>query len=94
MRYNIVEYKRGKPKPDDRDKVQLCAQAICLEEMLAITLDYGIGARQGARNNMVCDGIVNMFRFKHKIKYGDIYVNLMNLSASIFIQYSQLFCII
>ena len=40
-RYNIVEYKRGKPKPDDRDEVQLCAQAICLEEMLSITLDYG-----------------------------------------------------
>ena len=29
-----VEYKRGKPKPDARDEVQLCAQAICLEEML------------------------------------------------------------
>ena len=29
-----VEYKRGKPKPDDSDKVQLCAQAMCLEEML------------------------------------------------------------
>lgn len=41
VRYNIVEYKRGKPKPDDRDAVQLCAQAICLEEMLGITLDYG-----------------------------------------------------
>jgi len=27
-----VEYKRGKPKPDDSDKIQLCAQAICLEE--------------------------------------------------------------
>ncbi len=39
--YSIVEYKRGKPKPDDRDEVQLCAQAICLEEMLSITLDYG-----------------------------------------------------
>jgi len=41
MRYSIVEYKRGKPKSDDRDEVQLCAQAICLEEMLCITLDYG-----------------------------------------------------
>lgn len=41
VRYSIVEYKRGKPKPDDRDEVQLCAQAICLEEMLAITLDHG-----------------------------------------------------
>jgi len=29
-----VEYKRGKPKPDHCDKIQLCAQAICLEEML------------------------------------------------------------
>ncbi len=29
-----VEYKRGKPKMDDCDRVQLCAQAICLEEML------------------------------------------------------------
>lgn len=28
-----VEYKRGKPKSDERDEVQLCAQAICLEEM-------------------------------------------------------------
>lgn len=29
-----VEYKRGKPKPDNCDRVQLCAQALCLEEML------------------------------------------------------------
>lgn len=29
-----VEYKRGKPKMDDCDRIQLCAQAICLEEML------------------------------------------------------------
>ena len=28
-----VEYKRGKPKKDDWDKIQLCAQALCLEEM-------------------------------------------------------------
>jgi CRISPR-associated exonuclease Cas4 len=36
-----VEYKRGKPKPDDRDAVQLCAQAICLEEMLGISISEG-----------------------------------------------------
>jgi len=40
-RYNIVEYKRGKPKSDEIDEVQLCAQAMCLEEMLKIKLDYG-----------------------------------------------------
>ncbi|MGE5560662.1 MAG: CRISPR-associated protein Cas4 [Chloroflexota bacterium] len=36
-----VEYKRGRPKPDDRDAVQLCAQAICLEEMLGVAIPSG-----------------------------------------------------
>ncbi|WP_322923760.1 CRISPR-associated protein Cas4 [Paenibacillus campi] len=36
-----VEYKRGKPKPDDWDEVQLCAQAICLEEMFGIQIVEG-----------------------------------------------------
>lgn len=31
-----VEYKRGKPKAHRADEVQLCAQAICLEEMLEL----------------------------------------------------------
>lgn len=36
-----VEYKRGKPKKDNCDKVQLCAQALCLEEMLNIQIPEG-----------------------------------------------------
>lgn len=36
-----VEYKRGKPKPDECDEVQLCAQAMCLEEMYGINIDKG-----------------------------------------------------
>ncbi|MBN3039568.1 MAG: CRISPR-associated protein Cas4 [Candidatus Omnitrophica bacterium] len=36
-----VEYKRGKPKLDDCDKVQLCAQAMCLEEMLDVSIPSG-----------------------------------------------------
>jgi CRISPR-associated exonuclease Cas4 len=36
-----VEYKYGKPKPDDRDAVQLCAQGVCLEEMFGIVLEAG-----------------------------------------------------
>jgi CRISPR-associated exonuclease Cas4 len=36
-----VEYKRGKPKANDCDKVQLCAQAICLEEMLGVAIPEG-----------------------------------------------------
>ncbi len=33
-----VEYKRGKPKMNNCDKVQLCAQALCLEEMLEVEI--------------------------------------------------------
>jgi len=36
-----VEYKRGRPKPDERDEVQLCAQAMCLEEMNQIHIPAG-----------------------------------------------------
>ena len=36
-----VEYKRGKSKPTDCDTVQLCAQALCLEEMLATAVPRG-----------------------------------------------------
>jgi len=36
-----VEYKRGKSKPNDCDTVQLCAQALCLEEMLQTAIPGG-----------------------------------------------------
>lgn len=36
-----VEYKRGKPKSHDADRVQLCAQALCLEEMLQVSIACG-----------------------------------------------------
>jgi CRISPR-associated exonuclease Cas4 len=36
-----VEYKRGKPKSHRADEVQLCAQAVCLEEMLGIAVRSG-----------------------------------------------------
>lgn len=36
-----VEYKRGKPKEHDADVLQLCAQAICLEEMLVCRIEKG-----------------------------------------------------
>jgi CRISPR-associated exonuclease Cas4 len=36
-----VEYKRGRPKPHRADEVQLCAQAMCLEEMLGIPVTEG-----------------------------------------------------
>lgn len=36
-----VEYKHGKPKEHDADELQLCAQAMCLEEMLCCTVPEG-----------------------------------------------------
>ncbi len=36
-----VEYKRGKAKPTACDEAQLCAQAMCLEEMLCCTIPAG-----------------------------------------------------
>lgn len=36
-----VEYKRGRRRQWDNDDVQLCAQAICLEEILAINVTAG-----------------------------------------------------
>jgi CRISPR-associated exonuclease Cas4 len=36
-----VEYKRGRRKRWDNDEVQLCAQAICLEEMLSVNVPKG-----------------------------------------------------
>ncbi|MDM7986259.1 MAG: CRISPR-associated protein Cas4 [Smithella sp.] len=36
-----VEYKHGKPKSNPVDELQLCAQALCLEEMLSIEIFHG-----------------------------------------------------
>ena len=40
-RYFPVEYKRGKPKLADWDRVQLCAQALCIEEMRETPVSEG-----------------------------------------------------
>ncbi len=36
-----VEYKHGKEKHDRSDEAQLCAQALCLEEMLSVQIPTG-----------------------------------------------------
>lgn len=57
-----VEYKRGKPKMDDCDKVQLCAQAICLEEMLNVEIKKGalFYGRTRRREEVVFDNVLRM----------------------------------
>ena len=39
--YFPVEYKRGKPKVEDWDRIQLCAQAMCIEEMRGVKITGG-----------------------------------------------------
>jgi len=36
-----VEFKRGRKKADDTDRVQLCAQVLCLEEMFGVAIESG-----------------------------------------------------
>jgi len=50
-----VEYKRGKPKSHRADEVQLCAQAICLEEMLATRVAEGALFYGETRRRLVVD---------------------------------------
>ena len=45
-----VEYKRGRPKKDNWDKIQLCAQAFCLEEMRNTIITEGALWYGQARN--------------------------------------------
>jgi CRISPR-associated exonuclease Cas4 len=52
-----VEYKRGTTKAHDADRVQLCAQALCIEEMTGLPVPEGAlfyGARR-RRENAVFD---------------------------------------
>jgi len=41
MQPRPVEYKRGRPKTGPEDRIQLCAQALCLEEMLGLPVPEG-----------------------------------------------------
>lgn len=52
-----IEYKRGRPKKNDSDRVQLCAQAICLEEMLGIEVPAGAiyYGKQRRRTDVIFD---------------------------------------
>ncbi len=51
LRYFPVEYKRGKPKLEDWDRIQLCAQALCIEEM---------------RNSIVTQGAIWYWEVRHR----------------------------
>lgn len=52
-----VEYKRGKPKSHRADEVQLCAQAMCIEEMLGVEIERGclFYGEKRRRTDVRCD---------------------------------------
>lgn len=57
-----IEYKRGRPKKDGCDEVQLCAQALCLEEMLATRVHQGFlfYGRLKRRRRVIFDDALRM----------------------------------
>ena len=67
-----VEYKRGKPKRDDSDRVQICAQALCLEEMLGVQIETGqlfYGTRQRRTEVKIDEELRQLTRSKiHRLR--------------------------
>jgi CRISPR-associated exonuclease Cas4 len=69
-----VEYKRGRAQKNDSDRLQLCAQAMCLEEMLACLpietayLYYGETKRREAvaLDKAIREQVSNTFAEMHK----------------------------
>jgi CRISPR-associated exonuclease Cas4 len=69
-----VEYKRGRPKKGDMDEVQLCAQALCLEEMLGAEIPEGALFYGKARRRKVVsftstlrDRVEDLCRHMHRL---------------------------
>lgn len=64
-RWVPVEYKRGRPKAADCDRVQLCAQAMCLEEMLGAAVPRGVlyyGATRRRQDVVLDSGLRQLTR--------------------------------
>lgn len=69
-----VEYKRGRPKPHRADEVQLCAQALCLEEMLGIELPDGalFYGKEQRRMAVVFDEELRNLTVKSAIRFHEL----------------------
>ncbi len=69
-----IEYKKGKPKENNADDLQLCAQAICLEEMMLCEISEGflfygeIKHRQSVLfDNTLRDSVKSIFKEMHNM---------------------------
>ena len=83
-----VEYKRGKPKSNDIDALQVAAQALCLEEMLCCDIPYGYIYYGEIRHREKIEfteelrrKVKDMFTEMHKY-YGQRYTPKVKLSKS------------
>ena len=77
-----IEYKRGKSKSSDVDRLQLCAQAICLEEMFGSDITEGalyygethsreivpLDAKLRSQVSEICKEMHTLYQHKHTPK--------------------------
>ena len=69
-----IEYKRGKPKQYNYDELQLCTEAMCLEEMLVCKIEYGFiyYGETGKRKKIIFDDtlknqVKSLFQEMHEL---------------------------
>ncbi len=69
-----VEYKRGKRRRWDNDEVQLCAQALCLEEMLGTAVPWGaiFHVRSKRRREVVFDAALRRTTEEAAVRLHDL----------------------
>lgn len=60
VRVSPVEFKRGRKKVSDVDRVQVCAQVLCLEEMFGLTIESGqlYYLQEKRRSDVVIDKVL------------------------------------
>lgn len=62
-----VEYKRGRPKSEPWDEIQLCAQALCLEEMLNVSVPQGAIFYASTRRRLSVDFTEDLRRHTERL---------------------------
>ena len=72
-----VEYKRGRPKTDDSDILQVAAQAMCLEEMLCCDISYGYIFYRETRHRMK-----ENLQTKYGERFGRYFRRCINIMSS------------
>jgi CRISPR-associated exonuclease Cas4 len=88
-----VEYKRGKSKMDNCDRVQLCAQAICLQKMLNVGISKGalFYGQTRRREDVVFDEALRIETEDTAIKVHELIASRINPKAGLFGKVQKVF---